>query len=52
MVPYCKTSKLIYSPKINSAQSDSLVTAKDGNKYPIKALIDGKLWMVANSNNE
>ena len=44
----CKTSNPIHSPGINSTQSDSLVTDSDGNKYPVKVLLDGKLWMTAN----
>ena len=44
----CKTSNPIHSPGINSTPSDSLVTDSDGNKYPVKVLLDGKLWMTAN----
>jgi uncharacterized protein (TIGR02145 family) len=48
MVCSCKTSNPIHSPGINSTQPDSLVTDSDGNKYPVKVLLDGKLWMTAN----
>src|SRR5436190_24064640 len=44
----CKTSNSIHSPGINSTRPDSLVTDSDGNKYPVKVLLDGKLWMTAN----
>jgi len=44
----CKTSNPIHSPGINSTPSDSLVSDSDGNKYPVKILLDGKLWMTAN----
>ncbi len=44
----CKTINSIHSPGINSTQSDSLVTDNSGNMYPVKVLLDGKLWMTAN----
>jgi uncharacterized protein (TIGR02145 family) len=31
-------------------KSDSTLVDKDGNRYPIKVLLDGKLWMIANLN--
>jgi uncharacterized protein (TIGR02145 family) len=44
----CKTSNPIHSPGINSSQSDSLVTDNSSHKYPVKVLLDGKLWTTAN----
>jgi len=48
MICSCKTSKGVHSPGTNSTQPDSLVTDSDGNKYPVKVLLDGKLWMTSN----
>ena len=44
----CKTSNPIHSPGINSTHSDSLVADSDGNRYSVKVLLDGKLWITAN----
>ena len=41
----------MHTGKANSAKlHDSLLTDSDGNKYPIKVLLDGNLWMTANLN--
>jgi uncharacterized protein (TIGR02145 family) len=48
MTSSCKTSNPIHSSGINSTPSDSLASDSDGNKYPVKVLLDGKLWMTAN----
>jgi uncharacterized protein (TIGR02145 family) len=45
----CGTSTQIKSGKTRSAiLPDSLLADGDGNKYPIKVLLDGNLWMTAN----
>src|SRR5688572_4717187 len=36
----------------NAKLHDSLVVDSDGNKYPVKILLDGNLWMTANLNLE
>jgi len=36
--------------KKHSRSYDTLIVDHDGNKYPIKTLLDGKLWLTANLN--
>jgi uncharacterized protein (TIGR02145 family) len=49
VVGSCGTSNPIHSHEKNTAQlHDTLLVDRDGNKYPIKILADGKLWMTAN----
>lgn len=47
----CSTTKQLQTSKTNSAKSqDSLLVDSDGNKYSIKVLLDGNLWMTNNLN--
>jgi len=47
----CSTNNQMHTGKTNSAKlHDSLLVDRDGNKYPIKVLLDGNLWMTANLN--
>ncbi len=47
----CTTNKQLQTSKTNSAKSqDSLLFDRDGNKYSIKVLLDGNLWMTNNLN--
>jgi len=47
----CGPTKHLASKKESLPQaSDSIMLDKDGNKYPLKMLKDGKQWMTANLN--
>src|SRR5678810_617282 len=49
IVDSCNTTHEIHAGKLSSAKpNDSLLVDNDGNKYPIKVLSDGNLWMTAN----
>ena len=45
----CRTAKPKHSSKTEVSElKDSLLEDRDGNKYPIKKLLDNKLWMTTN----
>jgi uncharacterized protein (TIGR02145 family) len=47
----CKTGNSKHSNRAGSVNpKDSIVTDRDGNKYPVKVLSDGNLWMTTNLN--
>ena len=47
----CSTSNPMHTVKTSHAKlHDSLLADSDGNKYPVKVLLDGNLWMTANLN--
>jgi len=48
----CKMNKPMNSnPNRPTPLKDSLITDNDGNKYHVKILLDGKLWMTHNLNS-
>jgi uncharacterized protein (TIGR02145 family) len=50
-VSSCSTNNNMRAGKTNSGKKyDSLLVDRDGNKYPMKVLLDGSLWMTANLN--
>ena len=45
----CSTNNQIHTGKINSVKlNDSVLVDSDGNRYPVKVLLDSNLWMTAN----
>jgi uncharacterized protein (TIGR02145 family) len=45
----CNTSHHVYTAEPNfSKPYDTLLMDSDGNRYPVKLLLDGNLWMTAN----
>jgi uncharacterized protein (TIGR02145 family) len=49
--PSCNTSKQTHLSKENDSETnDSLLIDKSANKYSVKKLYDGKIWMTTNLN--
>ncbi len=47
----CGTTKSMHSPSKSPAKLyDGMLGDRDGNKYPIKVLLDSSLWMTVNLN--
>ena len=51
VVTSCGTNKKMHTGKTNPTKlNDSVLVDHDGNKYPLKVLLDGNLWMTGNLN--
>ncbi len=51
VISSCKTSNPIHSRNVSSVNlHESLLVDSDSNRYPVKVLSDGNLWMTANLN--
>jgi uncharacterized protein (TIGR02145 family) len=49
----CGTPKQLNSRNTNTTKpNDSLLVDTDGNRYPVKRLLDGNLWMTSNLNSK